>query len=249
MDPIVSIKNVSLQIGGNNILTDVSFSVEKGEKIFIMGGDGSGKSVLLKLLVGLFKYQSGEVKVFGENLESISRKGLREVRKKIGFVFQEGALAASLTAIENLMLPLSYHSIYKKELVRNVAKELLAMVGMQDYADHYPVELNIGMKKKVGIARALTMNPGLILYDDPSLNLAGLPRRRLEEHIIWLHDKLGKTSIIVSSNLQYAKREADKLLLIDKGKVLGFGSLEELESGPDEKIKNYLITGNMAKIF
>lgn len=249
MEQIVSIKNVSLSVGDKEILSDMSFSVNPGEKIFIMGGDGSGKSTILKLMVGLLNYHEGSITIFDKDLKSLSRKGLQDVRKKIGFVFQEGALAANLTAIENIMLPLRYHSVYKDKLIPNVAKELLGMMGMQDYINYYPIELNIGQKKKVGIARALTMNPGLILYDDPSLDMVGLARRRLEDHIVWLHDKLGMTSIIVSSNLQFTKREADKLLLIEKGRVAAFGSLEELENGTNEKIKNFLVTGNLAKIF
>jgi len=249
MENVVSIKNVSLKVGDKEVISDLSFHVEKGEKLFIMGGDGSGKSSILKLLVGLIKFQSGDVLIFDKNLKNLSRKDLQEIRKRIGFVFQEGALAANLTALENLMLPLRYHSIYSEELVPNVANELLAMMGMQDYSNYYPIELNIGMKKKVGIARALTMNPGLILYDDPSLDLVGLSRRRLEDHIIWLHETLKMTSIIVSSNLQFTKREADKILLIDKGRAIAFGTLEELESGTDEKIKNFFVTGNLTKIF
>lgn len=249
MSAIVSLKNVSLFMEDKTILSDVSFDVEKGEKVFIMGGDGSGKSTILKLLAGLIRFQEGEVFVLGKNLKNVSKKEMQDIRKKLGFVFQEGALAANLTAVENLMLPLRYHSIYSDDLVPNVAEELLAMVGMQDYCNYYPIELNLGMKKKVGIARALAMNPELVLYDDPSLDLVGLARKMLEDHIVWLHDKLGITSIIVTSNLQFAKREANRIIIISKGKVLALGTLNELESGTDEKIKNFLVTGNLAKIF
>ena len=249
MDSIVSFKNVSVFIDSKVALDDVSFDVEKGEKFFIMGSDGSGKSTVLKALTHLVNFQEGEIFVFGKNIKKLSRTDLVELRKKFGFVFQEGGLADGLTIRENLMLPLRYHSIYSDDLIPNVAEELLAMVGMQDYCEHYPNELNLPMKKKVGIARALTMNPELVLYDDPSLNLSGLPRRKLEEHVIWLHDRLKVTSIIASTNIDFTKRDADKLLVLNKGKVLAFGSISELESGSDEKIKNFLKTGNLAKIF
>ncbi|MGR3176601.1 MAG: ABC transporter ATP-binding protein [Candidatus Anammoxibacter sp.] len=249
MNTIASFNNASVYVGSKPVLENISFDVKKGEKIFIMGSDGSGKSSILKVLVGLLNIHEGSVHVFGENINELSRKHLVEVRKKIGFVFQEGALAANLTILENLMLPLRYHSVYSEDLIPNIAEELLAMVGMQDYCDHFPIELNIGMKKKVGIARALTMNPELVLYDDPSLDMAGLARRKLEEHIIWLHNKLGITSIIVSSNLEFVKREEGKLIIMNKGKLLAFGTLDELASGSDEKIKNFLVTGNLTKIF
>ncbi|MGR3319232.1 MAG: ABC transporter ATP-binding protein [Candidatus Anammoxibacter sp.] len=249
MDTIASFNNASVYAGSKPAFENVSFDVKRGEKVFIMGSDGSGKSSILKVLVGLLNFRQGSVHVFGKNINDLSRKQLVEVRKKIGFVFQEGALAANLTIIENLMLPLRYHSVYNEDLIPNIAEELLAMVGMQDYCDYYPIELNIGMKKKVGIARALTMNPELVLYDDPSLDMAGLARRKLEEHIIWLHNKLGITSIVVSSNLEFAKREADKLIIMNKGKLIAFGTLDELGSGADEKIKNFLVTGNLTKIF
>ncbi len=249
MEPIVSFKEVFLSIGDKRILTNVNFHVEKNEKLFILGGDGAGKSTLLKILAGLIKCQEGEILIFEKNLKNLSRKEIVQVRKKLGFVFQEGALAANLTALENLMLPMRYHAIYDDALVSNVAMELLEMIGMKDYCDYYPVDLNLGMKKKVGIARALTMNPELILFDDPSLDLIGLARRRLEEHIIWLHDKLKITTVIVTNNLQFAKREADKILIMEKGRSIGFGALSELESGGDAKIKNFLVTGNLSKIF
>lgn len=249
MNPIASFKNVYVFFDNKTSLEDVSFNVKRGEKAFIMGSDGSGKSTVLKVIAGLLNYQKGDVVVFDKNVNSLSTKQLVEMRKKIGFVFQEGALAANLTILENLMLPLRYHSVYSKDLIPNIAEELLAMVGMQDYCNYYPVQLNIAMKKKVGIARALTMNPELVLYDDPSLDMAGLARRKLEEHIIWLHNKLGITSIIVSTNLEFAKREADKLIIMNKAKVIAFGSINELETGSNEKIKNFLITGNLTKIF
>ncbi len=242
-------KNVSVFAGEKNILANVTFHVEEGEKVFIMGGDGSGKSTILKVLAGLISYQEGDVNVFEKNMKMLPRKEMLEVRKKLGFVFQEGALAASLTALENLMLPLRYHAVCDGKLVPNMALELLAMVGMQDYKDHFPIDLNLGMKKKVGIARALALSPKLVLYDDPSLNLSGLPRRKLEEHIIWLHDRLKITTIIVTSNLQFAKREADKIIILNKGEVIAFGTINEFETGTDEKIKNFLVTGNLTKIF
>lgn len=249
MPPIVSFQDVSLLTADKYVLHDVSFHVNTGEKFFIMGGDGSGRSTILKIMVGLLNFQEGNVYIFDKNLKTLSRRELIETRMRIGYMFQEGALAANLTVLENLMLPLRYHMIYGEDLTPNIARELLTTVGMQDYCDRYPADLNLGMKKRVGIARALVMNPELVLYDDPSADIDGLLRRRLEEHIIWLHDKLGITSIIVTNNLQFTMREADKLLLMDRGRVVAFGSLRDLEACEDEKIKNFLVTGNLAKIF
>lgn len=249
MSSLVSFNNVTVSSDGLTALDDVSFDVKKKEKFFIMGSDASGKSTILKVLTGLLNFQKGDVLVFEKDIKILSRKDLVEIRKKIGYVFQEGGLAANLTILENMMLPMRYHSIYSDDLIPNIAEELLAMVGMQDYCDHYPIDLNLSMKKKVAIARALTMNPELVLYDNPSLDIVGLARRKLEEHIIWLHEKLGITSLIVSTNLEFAKREADKILIMNKGKAIAFGSISELESGEDEKIKNFLKTGNLARIF
>lgn len=245
---VISVEDLSVESEGKEILKNINFHVEMGEKFFIMGGDGSGKSALLKVLAGLLNFQKGNVFVFSKELRDLSRKELLETRMRMGFVFQGGGLAANLTVIENIMLPLEYHSIYDKESIPNIARELLMALGMQDYCHHYPAELNIGMKKRVSIARALAMNPELILYDEPSLDFTGLVRRRLEDYIIWLHDKLGLTSIIVTDNIQFSKREADKLLIMDRGRVVAFGSFPELEAGTDEKVKNFLVTGNLMKI-
>lgn len=249
MSSLVSFKNVFVVTGNKNALEDVSFDVNKGEKFFIMGSDSSGKSTILKVITGLLNFHKGDVLVFGKDINTLSRKELVGIRKRLGYVFQEGGLAANLTIIENMMLPLRYHAVYSDDLIPNIAEELLAMVGMQDYCEHYPIELNLAMKKKVGIARALTLNPEMVLYDNPSVDMVGLARRKLEEHIIWLHEKLGITSVVVSTNLEFAKREADKILIMNKGKSIAFGSIEELESGGNEKIKNFLKTGNLAKIF
>lgn len=249
VESVASMQNVIMEVGGKIILNDLTFDVKKGEKFFIMGGDASGKTTVMKILTGLLNFQKGDVRVFGRHINVLSRKELVEVRKRLGFVFQGGGLAASLTIMENLVLPLRYHAVYSEALIPNIAEELLAMVGMQDYCDYFPVDLNLAMKKKVGIARALAMNPELILYDDPSIDMVGLARRKLEEHIIWLHEKLGITSIIVSTNIEFAKREADRVMIMCNGKALAIGTVHDLTTGSDEKIKNFMVTGNLARIF
>lgn len=249
MPPIVSFQNVSLSIADKYLLHDVSFQVEKGEKFFIMGSDGAGKSTILKILAGLLNFQAGDVYIFGKCLKDLSRRELTETRKRVGVVFQEGALAASLTVLENVMLPMRYHSIYDEDVIQNRARELLTAVGMQDYCGKHPIDLNLGMKKRVAIARALGMNPELVLYDDPLVGMVGTLSKSLEDYILGLHEKLGTTSIIATNNVPFARRSSDKLVILDGGMVAACGSVKELWQGTDERVKNYFVTGYFTKSF
>jgi phospholipid/cholesterol/gamma-HCH transport system ATP-binding protein len=238
--PIIEFCHVSITFGDHVVLDDVSFTVMRGETLCILGRSGVGKSVSLRLLMGFLKPDAGIIRVDGQEITSLSEDGLREVRKRVTMVFQNGALFDSLSVRENVAFPLRELGGLNEEQLTEIVERLIALVGAEDVMDVLPASLSTGRKRAVAIARALAARPEIVLYDEPTTMVDPLIARRLGTLIQRLKTQLGFTSIVVTHDIRFAERLADTVLFLDGGGVSYFGSLEGFMESQDEHIKQFL---------
>ncbi len=244
MNPLVFVESLNLQIGDRQILKDVSFEVYEGQVFTILGGSGSGKTTITKCIVGLLKPTSGRVEVFGSDVSSLSQMGLDDVRKRIGYVFQGAALFDSLTVWENVVFYHLEHGNYKEEELKSIALKYLNMVGLsEEHLDLYPSELSGGMKKRVGIARAIAIEPELIIYDEPTSGLDPITSRLIDELIVNLREKTGSTAIVVSHDLVSAFSISDRIMIIKDGQVVKIGTREEIINSSLPFVREFIKKG------
>ncbi len=244
MKPIVSVESLNLTIGDRQILKDVSFEIYKGEVFTILGGSGSGKTTITKCLVGLLKPTSGRVEVFGNDISSLSQAGLDDVRRRIGYVFQGAALFDSLTVWENVVFYHLEHGNYKEEELKSLAIKYLKMVGLsEDHLDLYPSELSGGMKKRVGIARAIATEPELLIYDEPTSGLDPITSRLIDELIVNLREKTVSTAIVVSHDLVSAFSISDRIMIVKDGQVVQIGTREEIINSQIPFVREFIKKG------
>lgn len=244
MKSLVFVESLNLQIGDRQILKDVSFEVYEGEVFTILGGSGSGKTTITKCIVGLLKPTSGRVEVFGNDVSSLSQMGLDDVRKRIGYVFQGAALFDSLTVWENVVFYHLEHGNYKEEELKSTALKYLNMVGLsEEHLDLYPSELSGGMKKRVGIARAIAIEPELIIYDEPTSGLDPITSRLIDELIVSLREKTGSTAIVVSHDLVSAFSISDRIMIIKDGQVVKIGTREEIMNSSLPFVREFIKKG------
>ncbi|GAB6065664.1 ABC transporter ATP-binding protein [Aquifex pyrophilus] len=238
---VVKLENVYKEIGGRIILNNISFEVKKGEIFSIIGGSGSGKTSITKLIVGLWKPTKGRVLVFGKDVARLNKFELNEVRRKIGYVFQEGALFDSYKVWENVVFYyLEKESRPEKEL-RELALEKLKMVNLkEEVLDLYPSDLSGGMRKRVAIARALATNPELVIYDEPTSGLDPITSRRIDELVVELRDKTGSTALIVTHDMISAFTISDRVLVIKEGNIIAIGRPFEVMEYPDPYIQSFV---------
>lgn len=244
MDALVRVENLRLQLQGRQILKDVSFEVYRGEIFTILGGSGSGKTTMTKCIVGLLKPTSGKVEVFGRDISKLSPIELDEVRKGIGYVFQGAALFDSLRVWENVAFYHLEHGKYDETYLKQLALEKLRMVGLsEEHLDLYPSELSGGMRKRVGIARAIATHPELVIYDEPTSGLDPITSRVIDELIRSLRDKTGSTALVVSHDLVSAFSISDRIMIIRDGQVVQIGKPEEILNSPIEFVREFLKKG------
>ena len=231
-EPMVSFSHVSIWLGERRILENISFAVHRGETLCILGRSGVGKSVALRILMGFLKPQVGSIKVAGEEINEFSEEDMRAVRKKVTMVFQNGALFDSLSVRENVAFPLRELGGLAEDQIQEIVERLIAMVGAEDVADAFPASLSTGRKRAVSIARALAAQPDVVLYDEPTTMVDPIIARRLGDLIQRLKRQLGFTSIVVTHDMRFAEKLADKVLFLDQGRASYFGPLKGfLESG------------------
>ncbi len=235
MDEIVRVENVVKTFLNKRVLNSISFSIQKGEAVCILGKSGAGKTVLLKIIVGLLRPDKGNVFLFGRNIFKIKREELFRLRENIGFVFQNSALFDSLTVFENVAYPFLKGEISEEEVKEKVL-EMLRLVEMQGTENLMPAELSGGMKKRVAIARALIMEPKLVIYDEPTAGLDPATGRSLVEIIKRLNEEKKTTSIIVTHDLEVASTLADRVLFLREGKIVKEVKPEDLKEGLDVEI-------------
>src|SRR6202034_3023174 len=214
LGPIIVFDHVSIAFNGRAVLEDVSFSVERGETLCILGRSGVGKSVSLRLLMGFLKPDSGSIHVEGENVTELSEEGLRAVRKRITMVFQNGALFDSMSVRENVAFPLREKGGLAEDQVNLIVDRLIDLAGAHDVVDAFPASLSTGRKRAVAMARALAAQPEIVLYDEPTTMVDPITTRRLGDLIQRLKFQLGFTSIVVTHDTRFAQKLADSVLFL-----------------------------------
>ncbi|RME10768.1 MAG: ABC transporter ATP-binding protein [Aquificota bacterium] len=244
MKPLVLVENLNLYIGERQILRNVSFEVYEGEVFTILGGSGSGKTTITKCLVGLYKPTSGRVEAFGKNVAVLNQMELDELRRHIGYVFQGAALFDSLTVWENVVFFHLEHGRNREEDLRVLALKYLHMVGLsEEHLDLYPSELSGGMKKRVGIARAIATEPELIIYDEPTSGLDPITSRLIDELILNLRERTGSTAIVVSHDLVSAFSISDRIMILKDGQVVQTGTREDIMNSSIPFVREFIKKG------
>ncbi len=238
--PYISFEKVSKSFGDAHVLQKVSFCVLPGETLCILGRSGVGKSVALQILMGFLKADSGKVRVAGEDICGFTEREMQAIRRKVTMVFQNGALFDSITVGENVAFPLRERGDLGEEQISQVVKGLLEMVGVAGMEDLLPSDLSTGMKRSVAIARALASQPEAILYDEPTTMVDPLMGQLLGNLIERLKRQLHLTSIVVTHDMRFAKKLADRVVFLHEGKAQFFGTIEEMERTQDPVLREFL---------
>jgi phospholipid/cholesterol/gamma-HCH transport system ATP-binding protein len=240
LGPIVQFDRVSISFDGRAVLEDVSFSVERGQTLCILGRSGVGKSVALRMIMGFLKPDSGSIHVENQEITSLSEEGMRAIRKRVTMVFQNGALFDSLSVRENVAFPLRERGGLADDQVDQIVGRLIDLVGADDVSDALPASLSTGRKRAVAMARALAAQPEVVLYDEPTTMVDPLIARRLGGLIQRLKHQLGFTSIVVTHDTRFARQLADTVLFLHQGRALFFGPLEAFLASTDADIQQFL---------
>ncbi|MBI4412715.1 MAG: ABC transporter ATP-binding protein [Deltaproteobacteria bacterium] len=237
---LIEFKNVSKAFGENQVLIGMNLAIEQGETITIIGGSGTGKSVTLKLLLGVIKPDEGDILFKGESVVEMTGEALIEMRSHIGMLFQGAALFDSLTVEENVAYPILEHYKYADEKVRRIVREKLTVVGLDDTEDMYPADLSGGMKKRVGLARAIATNPEVILYDEPTTGLDPANTNRIAELILKLQKELKVTSVVVTHDMATAFKISNRLALLHNKKIEFVGTVDEVKRSRNPVVQNFI---------
>jgi len=232
--PIISFSHVSMSFGDRKILDNVSFSVQRGQTLCILGRSGVGKSVALRILMGFLKPQIGSIRVEGEEINAFTEEDMRAIRKRVTMVFQNGALFDSMSVRENVAFPLRERGGLVEDQIEGIVDRLIAMVGAEDVVDAFPGSLSTGRK------RAVAAQPEVVLYDEPTTMVDPIIARRLGDLIQRLKRQLGFTSIVVTHDMRFAEKLADQVLFLDQGKASYFGPLKGFLESAEPHIQQFL---------
>ncbi len=239
---MIRLKNVSKRFGEKVALKDISLTIEKGETIAIIGGSGSGKSTLLRLMIGLDRPSGGEIHIGGDNITAMSENVLDRVRLRMGMVFQYSALFDSMSVGENVAFGLREHTDKGDDEIRHIVAEKLKLVGLPGVEEMMPQELSGGMKKRVGLARAIATDPEIIFYDEPSSGLDPIMTAKIDELIIDMQRKLDVTSVVVTHDMVSASRIADRIAMIYDGELIAVDTVERFQNIADELVLAFFRT-------
>ncbi len=237
---MISFRNVHKSFGSKAVLSDVTFDVQAGEVLFIIGASGVGKSVLIKHLVGLLRPDAGEIWLDGEEVSRKDERAMAAVRMKCAMVFQHSTLFDSMTCAENVALPLRKHKGLRPAEALAEARRRLERVHMGEFGDRYPAELGDGMRKRVAITRALTLDPRYVLFDEPTTSLDPVSARRVDNLIREVSDSLGVTSVVVSHDLASIFSIADRIVMLYQGKARLIGTPEAFRASPDGVVQQFI---------
>jgi phospholipid/cholesterol/gamma-HCH transport system ATP-binding protein len=238
--PAIEVENLVSYYGARKILHGISLQVQPGEIMVVMGGSGSGKSTLLRHMLGLNQPTSGRISLFGADIARASARELFELRRRMGVSFQNGALFNSLTVEENVAFPLREHTRLDDRTIRIMARMKLEVVNLAGFGQLMPAQLSGGMIKRAALARALVMDPSLLFFDEPSAGLDPVVSADLDELILRLRDALQVTIVVVTHDLDSAFRIADRITVLDQGRILITGTVEEVRNSPLERVQNLL---------
>nr|WP_294860642.1 ATP-binding cassette domain-containing protein [uncultured Fluviicola sp.] len=237
---VIRLENVSKSFGDNHVLRNFTLTLNKGENVVILGRSGSGKSVLIKCIIGLIKPDAGIIEVFQQDMVAIRSTKLDEIRSRVGFLFQSNALYDSMTVRENLEFPLRRHrKKMTEEKVDQLVEEALTNVSLLHTADMMPSELSGGMRKRIALARTIILKPEIILYDEPTTGLDPITAKEISDLIVTLGKKYQTTSIIISHDMHCVKTVAEKIVMLIEGRCYATGTYEELEQIRDENIRQF----------
>jgi phospholipid/cholesterol/gamma-HCH transport system ATP-binding protein len=238
--PKIEVRDLKRSFGANVILEHVSFRIEKGESVVIIGRSGGGKSVLLKHLIGLLKPQAGEVLVDGENITDMNERDLLRVRHKFGMLFQGAALFDSLTVAENVAFAFRRDRALPEEDVRRKVADVLEMVDLPGTEDKKPSELSGGMRKRVGLARAIIYQPEIVLYDEPTTGLDPIVSDSIDHLILRVRDRLDVTSVVVTHDMRSARRVGQRILMLHGKKIYTTGTPDEIFNSKDPIVRQFV---------
>jgi phospholipid/cholesterol/gamma-HCH transport system ATP-binding protein len=237
---ILLIRNLCKSFGNNHVLVDFNLSLKKGESVIVLGKSGSGKSVLIKCIIGLLKPDKGTIEMFGKNIPDINEEELDKIRAKVGFLFQSNALYDSMTVRQNLEFPLRRHWIKVSQAeVDKMVMDALDDVGLSHTVDMMPAELSGGMRKRIALARTLILKPEIILYDEPTTGLDPITAKEIIELMIEIQQKYQTTSLIISHDMNCVRTAGNRVVVLIDGRCYASGSFEEVKNNPDFKVKQF----------
>ncbi len=239
-ETVIHIKGLKKSFGLKEVLKNINLDVKRGENVVILGKSGTGKSVAIECIVGMLVPDGGELTVFGEDVAGLKEHELKELRMKIGFLFQGGALYDSMTVRENLEFPLTRVLKLKKQgEIDQKVEEVLDGVGLLDAIDKMPSDLSGGMRKRIGLARTLIVNPEIMLYDEPTTGLDPITSREISELILQMQKKYKTTSIIITHDMECAGITADRIVIMDDGEFIAEGSFEKLKNSKEQFVRSF----------
>jgi len=239
-ETIIEVGHLVRKFGDRAVLDDISFNVHRGDTLVIMGGSGCGKSTLLRHMIGSMKPNSGSVKLFGEEVTGMSEREIERVRLRFGMLFQSGALLASLTVGENVALPLLQHTDKSPDQIEEIVKQKLQMVGLTGFEDLRPDEISGGMKKRVGLARALALDPELLFSDEPTSGLDPIMTAVVDELTLSLPKGTHMTAVVVSHDMTSAFRIATRMIMLGHGSIVAQGTPDEIRNSPNPEVQQFI---------
>jgi len=237
---VIEVKDVVKKFGDRTVLDGVNLKIYKGETFVIMGGSGCGKSTLLRIIIGNIKPTSGKVYLFGQDVTELDEDGMDEIRKRIGMSFQSSALFDSMTVSENVSLPLVEHTKLEKSVIDIMIKMKLELVGLRGFEDLMPSELSGGMKKRVGLARAIAMDPQIVFYDEPTAGLDPIVAAVIDKLIMDLSAKLSFTSVVVTHDMKSVMQIGKRIAMLYEGRVLEVGTPDEIKNSKNEMVQQFI---------
>ena len=244
---LIVLKNVTKKFGNNVVLDGISLAIEKGKTTVVIGPSGCGKSVLIKHMIVLMRPNSGEVYFKGRRIDNLDNKDLNDIRAHFGYLFQAGALFDSLSVAENIMFPVKQHcQITRWSAVEELVRNKLRMVGLDGLQHFYPANLSGGQRKRVALARAIALDPEVILYDEPTTGLDPIRADTIDELILKLERELGVTGIAVTHDMKSAYKIADRIVMLHHGKIIADGDADYIRNHPDPVVQQF-IKGEISK--
>lgn len=245
-EPQILVEGLEKRFGDNVVLSGVDMQVERSEVAVIIGGSGAGKTTLLRVLIGLERPTSGRVVVGGVDLAALSERALNTARRKFGMVFQYSALLDSMNVFDNVAFPLREHTKLKEKEIRDKVLDKLKVLGLEGTGQRFPSQISGGMRKRVGLARALMLEPEVLMYDEPTSGLDPLTSRKVDELILETRDRFGVTSIVISHDMAGALQIADRIFVLAKGRVAASGTPHQLAEGENQIVREFIGASGIA---